>query len=193
MDLAWVPVYRHINQALWLDLEKRLVTPEALKVRRFELLLRALGIDHAATEYSERYLQCLAGCSELVDGALEVLQALSSTCQFAIVTNGLQAVQRPRVERSAIRNFISEIIISEEIRHAKPAAEYFDAVFERIGRPARREVLLVGDSWSSDIQGAVNYGIDACWYNPACKPRPATPRVTYEIASLRELPKLLGL
>lgn len=182
---ACVPIYREVNQALWLELEKRLVTPDALKVRRFEVLLRRLGIDHPATNFSDLYLECLAGCSELVDGAQEVLETLSSSCRFAIVTNGLKAVQRSRVERSAIRDLVSEI--SEEIGHAKPGCEFFQVAFERLGHPSKTEVLLVGDSWSSDIQGAANYGIDACWYNPGRKPRPEAPTISCEIASLREL------
>jgi hypothetical protein len=37
------------------------------------------------------------------------------------------------------------------------------------------------------IQGAVQYGIDACWYNPGRKPRPTNYEITREIAFLREL------
>jgi len=46
---------------------------------------------------------------------------------------------------------------------------------------------MIGDGWASDIQGAIGYGIDACWYNPGRKPRPTSPEITREIASLREL------
>jgi 2-haloacid dehalogenase len=46
---------------------------------------------------------------------------------------------------------------------------------------------MIGDGWASDIQGAAQYGIDACWYNPGKKPRPTTLEITREIASLREL------
>ena len=28
------------------------------------------------------------------------------------------------------------------------------------------KVLMIGDSYSADIAGAVNFGIDAVWYNP---------------------------
>jgi 2-haloacid dehalogenase len=189
---AWVPAYRQINQKLWLDFENGLVTADVLKVRRFETLLLTLGIDHPAEDFSDPYLRSLAGCSELVEGAIEVLRTLRTRCRFAIVTNGLQLVQRPRVEHSAIRDLISEIVISEEIGHAKPARGFFDVVFARLGYPTREEVLLVGDSWSSDIQGAVNYGIAACWFNPTGKPRPASPPIQYEISSLGELLPICG-
>ena len=48
-----------------------------------------------------------------------------------------------------------------------------------------------GDSLSSDIEGAVSYGIDACWYNPMGQPRPARPAITYEIRQLSGLLDLL--
>ena len=107
--------------------------------------------------------------------------------RIAILTNGLQVVQRGRLARSVIRDHIADIIISEEIGHAKPAKEFFDVAMARLGNPSKRDVLMIGDGWNSDIQGAVQYGIDACWYNPARKPRPTNLEITREIASLREL------
>ena len=51
---------------------------------------------------------------------------------------------------------------------------------------------MIGDGWASDIQGAAQYGIDACWYNPGRRRRPADCEITREIASLRELCDWLG-
>jgi 2-haloacid dehalogenase len=186
-DPGYVATYRRINQALWQALERGEVKPDALKVRRFELLLEAIGVAYPAAALSEIYLRCLADCSELVEGAEEVLSALHGQCQAAIVTNGLQAVQRRRVARSSIRDRIAHLIISEEIGCAKPAREYFDITFARLGHPPKNRVLMVGDSWFSDMQGAADYGIDTCWFNPRRLARPATPAITCEITSLREL------
>jgi FMN phosphatase YigB (HAD superfamily) len=47
--------------------------------------------------------------------------------------------------------------------------------------------LMIGDGWASDIVGAVQYGIDALWYNSGRLPRPSDLAITGEIASLREL------
>jgi len=190
-DVGCLSTYQRINQDLWKALEKGLITPDKLKVRRFEQLFEALGVSHPAAPFAESYLQCLANCSDLVDGAHDVVSALKPKYRMAIVTNGLSAVQRPRLARSSIRDCMAEIIISEEIGCAKPAAEFFDAAFARIGQPLRSEVLLIGDNWSSDIQGAALYGIDACWYNPNRSPRPAAPPITSEITSLHELLPLL--
>ena len=129
--------------------------------------------------------------SELVEDAEAVLGALHAQYKIAILTNGLQVVQRGRLARSAIRHHISDIIISEEIGAAKPAAEFFDTAFARLGHPSKREVLMIGDGWASDIAGAVRYGIDVVWYNPGRNPRPSNLAIAGEIASLRELIKLL--
>lgn len=82
---------------------------------------------------------------------------------------------------------------SEETGAAKPAQAFFDTAFARLGYPSKREVLMIGDGWASDIQGAVQYGIDACWYNPGRKPRPGSHEITRDIGSLRELTDWLGL
>jgi YjjG family noncanonical pyrimidine nucleotidase len=169
-----------------------LITPEALKVRRFEMLFGSAGIEQSPAGFSSVYLDCLAGCSELIDGTSEVLNVLRRKHRLAILTNGLQKVQRSRLARSAIRDHISEIIISEEIGVAKPAAAFFDVAFARSGNPPRREVLMIGDNWVSDIQGASRYGMDTCWFNPRRQSRPDQLEITWEITSLWELIKLAG-
>lgn len=187
-DSTHLATFRQINAELWHALEQRRVTPDELKVRRFELLLAAVGTPHAPGSFGEVYLQFLGACPELIDGAAELLQALRSQYRIAILTNGLRKVQRRRLERSAIRDYVSEIIVSEEIGHAKPAREYFDIAFARAGNPAKHVVLMIGDNWNSDILGAGQFGIDTCWYNPGRQPRPASPVITHEIVALEELP-----
>lgn len=183
--------YRGFNRDLWLTLEKGLITPDALKVRRFELLFEAMGLAHSATEFSAIYLDCLAGRSELMDGAREMVEALRPKYRMAVLTNGLQAVQRPRLARSPIREHISDLVISEEIGWAKPAKEFFDIALARLDHPAKREILMIGDNWVSDIQGASRYGLDTCWFNPRRQRRPDDPAITLEIASWQELTEWL--
>jgi 2-haloacid dehalogenase len=184
---GYLATYQRINQTLWQAVERGEITPGVVKIKRFELLLEAIGVGGSAAVWSANYLECLAACSELIEDAGEVLRALHGKYRIAILTNGLQVVQRGRLARSVIRDHIADIIISEEIGFAKPAKEFFDIALARLEHPSVREVLMIGDGWASDIQGAAQYGIDACWYNPGKKPRPATPKITREIASLREL------
>ncbi len=62
-----------------------------------------------------------------------------------------------------------------------------------MGNPPKADVLIIGDSLSSDITGGSNYGIDTCWINPKAKPRKDGITVTYEIADIRELLPILKL
>jgi len=192
-EASHLAAFQQINAELWHALEQRQTTPDRLKVRRFELLLSTVGVKHVPGPFGEVYLQYLGACPQLIDGAVELLKSLHGDYRIAILTNGLKKVQRRRLECSAIRDYVSDIIVSEEIGFAKPAREYFDVAFSRAGNPAKQGVLMIGDSWNSDIRGAAQYGIDACWFNPGRQPRPASPAIKHEIAALAELPALLGV
>jgi 2-haloacid dehalogenase len=185
-------VYREVNRRCWQALERGELSPEALRTRRFELLFAAVGITADVETFGAGYLENLAQAAHLLDGAAEVLAALRDRYRFAIITNGLAAVQHGRLARSAIRDDIAALIISEEVGSAKPAPGIFDAAFAAMGDPCKAEVLMIGDSLTSDIQGACDYGIDACWFNPRSQPRPDHVPITYEISRLEELIVLLG-
>lgn len=184
---ASLETYRRIDQEQWRALEKGLVTLDVLKVRRFELLFKAIGVTQPASAFSSVYLDYLAECSELVDGAYETLDVLRQQYRMAILTNGLKTVQRSRLAHSTIREHIADIIISEEIGFAKPAREFFEAAFTRLGCSSKQSVLMIGDNWVSDIQGASRYGLDTCWFNPRRRPRPDETPINIEITSLKEL------
>jgi 2-haloacid dehalogenase len=183
--------YQRINTELWQALEKGLITPAALGVRRFESLFAEFKLDLAPQTFSHAYLEQLATCSELIEGAAELLQALHARYRLVIVTNGLKAVQRSRLACSPIRDYITEMVISEEVGASKPHQAIFDATFERIGRPLKSEVLMIGDNLTSDIAGGCRYGLDTCWYNPTNQPTPKDLEITYQIKLLAEIADFL--
>jgi 2-haloacid dehalogenase len=186
-DERYMDSYRRINQDLWHLLEQQEIKPEVLRVRRFELFLEDIKLSASVEELAATYIEQLGLCFDLIEGAHEVLQALHVKSKIAIVTNGLTTVQRSRLVLSPIKPFISELIISEEIGAAKPHAAFFDIAFERTGNPPKSDVLIIGDSLSSDMQGGLNSGIDTCWFNPAGAQRPADLKITYEIRRLTEV------
>jgi 2-haloacid dehalogenase len=185
--------YQRINKQLWRALENGLITHGVLGVRRFESFFEELQLDLSPHSFSPAYLEQLGTCSELIAGAVEILQALHTRYQLAIVTNGLKSVQRSRLACSPIRDYIAEIVISEEVGASKPDRAIFDAAFERIGRPLKSEVLMIGDSLTSDIEGGHRYGVDTCWYNPTNQSQSVDLEITYQIRNLGELADLLKL
>jgi len=126
----------------------------------------------------------------MLDGALEMLETLGKSCTFILITNGISTVQRSRLKAADIGKYFREIIISEEIGFKKPEKGFFDAAMKKSGYPPHNEVLVVGDSLSSDIKGGADYGLDTCWYNPDSNENPTGIIPSYEISSLNDLYKI---
>ena len=179
--------YESINRPLWHQLDLGEVTKDFLVVERFRRFLAQKGIDRDPAECNRIQLSGLGSSTALLPHALEVIEKLSRTHKLYIVTNAVASVQRARLSASAIAPYITAAFISEEAGAAKPSRAYFDYVMARIDGITAENCLVIGDSLSSDIQGAVNAGLPACWYNLKGEPRPADLPIDYEIRDLREL------
>ena len=186
----YLPIYHKHNQQVWREFEQGLLTPLQLRTKRFQLLFAEIGLISDPQLFSPLYLKNLALGSDLFDGVADTLLTLSKDYHIGLVTNGLADVQRPRLENSSIYQLIEKVFISEELGAAKPDKAYFDFVFKEIGNPQKNEVLIIGDSPTSDMLGGIQYGIDTCWYNPSQKT--AALPVTYQIQTMTELIPLLG-
>lgn len=179
--------YESFNRPLWQQLDRGEVTKEFLVVERFRRFLAAMNVDADPAECNRIQLAGLGSSTALLPHALEVIERLSHTHQLYIVTNAVASVQRARLASSAIAPYITAAFISEEAGSAKPSKAYFDYVFDHIDGITSDNCLVIGDSLSSDIQGAINAGLPACWYNLKNDPRPADMAIDYEIHDLREL------
>ena len=69
--------------------------------------------------------------------------------------------------------------------------EFFDHVFENIGHYEKDEVLIIGDSLTSDMQGGNNAGIICCWYNPNHLENTKGIKIDHEIDNLWQLEEIL--
>lgn len=181
------PLYKKINSKLWKDLEKGLIAGEELKYKRFEEFFNA--IDHSANieNVSHSFLQHLAHDAYLFDDSLPLLDYLKDKYRLSIITNGLKFVQDIKIDKSDIRGYFEDIVISEEAGVSKPDSKIFDIALSNLNHNEKHNVLMIGDSLSSDISGGFGFGIDTCWYNPEGKVNTSDVKPTYEINSLKEL------
>lgn len=180
--------YEKINKGVWLDFQKKKITSEKLRTERFRLFFKQEDLDLSAAEISPVYLYNLSQGTDLLPGALEVVEYFTGKCQLALATNGLSDVQRPRFAASQLADYFQHIFISEEIGHPKPEKAYFDHIFSIL--PFRTSTLMVGDNFSSDIVGGINAGINTCWFNPENKENTTELQPHYEISDLLELKDL---
>lgn len=180
--------YHQINDGLWKRFETGAVSKNELQTARFSILFRELGIRQDAAAFNVRYMAELGKGAYLLDGAYDVCKKLYERgTKLCIVTNGDAAAQRSRIGRSALGEFFDELFISEELGARKPEKLFFERVLARLGAFDRREMLIVGDSLSSDVAGGNAAEIDTCWFNPRNAENATKAVPTYEIRSLREL------
>lgn len=182
--------YDGINKALWAGVERGEVTPDDVKTLRFHQLAESIGLDVDPLAMAETFAAGLGANGELFPGAKEVLDALHGSVQMALVTNGLSAVQRARIDRLDLDRYFEAIVISAEVGQSKPGVAIFELTFQQLVQPAVESTLMIGDSLSSDIAGGRAFGVDTCWFNPDGLPA-ADPGPTHVVRTLAELPPLV--
>lgn len=188
----YIPLYRKINIAIWQEFERGEITQKHLKVERFRRFLNAMDVEGDATSFGDSFMDHLAQASFLFDGAEDLIKTLSKKYRMVIVTNGLTRVQKYRIRESVIATYFERVIISEEIGYAKPNPMIFTVGLKGIELPLKAEMVIIGDSMTSDIPGGINYGIDTILYNPNNKEYlDAGISPTYEVYSLESLYEIL--
>ena len=109
-----------------------------------------------------------------------------------MVTNGVVITQNIKMKNSGFDRIVDGVFISDELGFEKPRAEFFEKAFERISDFQREKAILIGDSLTSDMRGANNAGVCACWYNPDGKENDKGVTLDYEIENLQQLYTVLG-
>jgi putative hydrolase of the HAD superfamily len=180
-------VYNAISAELWGQFERGETTLNDLRVTRFERLFSELGIGAEPESFNIDFMSDLGQQTQLLPGAEDVVRELSSRFRLLLATNGIAVVQRPRFARSSIRKYFEDVVISDEIGVAKPQTGFMKEAFSRMGDPQKSEVLMIGDSLSSDIAGGANFGIDTCWFNPNALSLDGFPKPTFMIEDLTEI------
>ena len=180
-------LYHKCNADLWRDFDRGLCTKEYLLVERFRRYLAITGERADPEALNRDHLRALGEGAMLLPGAEELCRVLSRDHRLYLLTNAVASVQKTRFANSAIAPYFQGVFISEEVGVGKPDPAYFDYVFHAVPGLARDNALVIGDSLSSDIQGANNAGLPCCWFNPKGQPRPQGLRIDYEIRALEEL------
>lgn len=184
---ALIPTFKQLAAPLWRQLEAGELTLETLNGERFRRLIEHTGLDLDPAVLAPEYLSWLGRSGELWPGAIDLLDQLHGDVALGLVTNGYSEVQRPRLERFGLTGYFSSVTVSSEIGHAKPSQAFFDVALDAHGNPDRAEVLVVGDSLTSDIAGGFAAGCATCWFNPTGKEVPAAPRIDHVAATLADV------
>ena len=189
-------VFRQINNGLWQSIEKGELTFEALQKKRWNMIFNRLGISFDGEVFEKYFRACLFDSAIPEDGAMELLAYLHGKYTLCVASNGpyLQQVNRLRI--SGMLPYFSHLFISEEIGSAKPSEHFFKACMQRLHSKAGEEVLpgemlIIGDSLSSDMALGTQFGMQTCFYNPQRQPIPRGMELQYTVSTLREIESIL--
>ena len=184
--------YSTINRSYWQRLERgELTKPQVLEGRFLEFFSK-YGIDTGcAAAFNAQYQISLGDTFCFHDGGLETVQALRGKVRQYAVTNGTRIAQERKLKGSGLAELLDGVFISEILGGEKPGIGFFQQVWEQIGTYAPDEVMIVGDSLTSDIQGGNNAGILCCWFNPNGAPAPENLQIDYNIQTLSQVLDLI--
>ena len=197
-------LYKPHNLELWDKYGKNQLTKEYLSFDRFFFPLmhgsrvgerlkakgERQGVAALAERLSEDFLNMTTARFSLLEGAEELVRYLAKKYPLTVVTNGFVEVQYEKFDKSGLRDCFAHIVLSEEVGCQKPNPRIFEEALRMNGLQAE-DVVMIGDSWNSDIQGAINAGIDQIWIRKSKDPIPAGQTATYLVQSLFEVMEIL--
>lgn len=183
-----VASYSKINDKYWQALERGEMSKPEILVGRFTEFFESIGVDASlGPEFNSDYQVTLGDYVVFEENAQEVLESEKGKYRLIAVTNGTKIAQTKKLKTSGLEQIFDAVYISEDVGIEKPNVGYFDKVFESEGITDKSEVLIIGDSLTSDMQGGNNAGIDTCWYNKRNVTNTKGVDITYEIHSLKDI------
>lgn len=173
----WFAKYNAHNSDLWVLYGKGQVTKDFLYLDHFLYpLCHQMGIEtqlaptplrEMAKRMADEYVYLTNAYCTLMPDAEEVVRYLAARYPLTIVSNGFLECQYHKVEHTGLATYFKHVILSEEVNIQKPQPEIFQRAIEanRAELPDLQpsEVVMIGDSYTSDIAGAKAAGIDSIW------------------------------
>lgn len=140
---------------------------------RFERTMQSLGLSGlSADALNAAYMAYYARHWTFPDEARDAFHALADAFPVGILTNGFAEIQRAKFERfPELQRRADALVISEDVGVMKPHPEIFAHAAERAGVP-NAALLYVGDSYTSDVEGARGAGWQVAWYTTEETPTP---------------------
>lgn len=189
-------IFNQINTGLWQQIEKGKITLNELEEIRWNMIFEHLGVSGDGAAFEKFFRDCLFESAIPENGAVELLGYLHGGYVLCAASNGPYHQQVNRLKISGMLPFFSDLFISEEIGCSKPSEEFFDACLKRLNSRMKQnilpeEIMIIGDSLSSDIAGGINYGLKTCYYNPHMKAIPCELKPDYVVTTLKEIKNIL--
>jgi len=185
-------LYSKINVKYWEMLEREELTKPEVLVGRFKEFFETVGIDSSyAVPFNDEYQIRLGDTIVFCDDSYKLISELKDKYIQCVVSNGTIIAQTRKIEKSGLNKIMDKIYLSEQLGYEKPNIHFFDKLFADYPEISKDEMIIIGDSLTSDIRGGNNVGITTCWYNPKHCENNAGVCVDYEISNLNKILEIL--
>lgn len=188
-------VFEEVNGKIWRQLERKEITFEQLEIERFQRFFDTIHVSFDGQVFEKYFRDSLYQSAIIEDGALEMVKYLFGKYDLYLASNGPYQQQKQRIELSGLMPYFKDAFISEEIGASKPSVLFFEEAEKRINLnreiPVKKaEMMIIGDSLTSDMLGGMQYGIHTCFYNKH-KQEVTDKKVDYVIYSLDEVQNIM--
>ena len=128
--------------------------------------IAAIGYPESAVDpFKHAFRAAWGETHTLVPEAKEMLDVLRAKgYRLFAASNSFGHLQRRRLERTGILSYFEDTYISMDIGYDKPDIRFFQEALHRCGLQPN-EVLMIGDSMTTDILGAQAAGIEALFFD----------------------------
>lgn len=164
---SFVEIYAPINQACWKLYQVDKISHEELRYKRLKDSFDALNYsisDEDINQMSVDYITYLPENNMLFDGAKEVLDYLKLKYKLHIITNGFAEVQYKKLNNSGISDYFISVTNSEMAGVKKPNPKIFEYALSK-ANANKQNSIMIGDCIDADVKGALDFGIDAIFFN----------------------------
>jgi YjjG family noncanonical pyrimidine nucleotidase len=164
---SFVEIYAPINQACWKLYQVDKISHEELRYKRLKDSFDALNYsisDEDINQMSVDYITYLPENNMLFDGAKEVLDYLNLKYKLHIITNGFAEVQYKKLNNSGISDYFISVTNSEMAGVKKPNPMIFEYALSK-ANANKQNSIMIGDCIDADVKGALDFGIDAIFFN----------------------------
>ena len=186
----FIETYTRNNHQLWAEYHTGKITKTELRETRFKRTFMELGVhpDVLPVAFEDDYVKLCPTKTNLFPHAHETLQYLQGKYKLHLISNGFKEASTLKIGNTNLGQYFEQVIISEVVGVNKPDKAIFEHALKVAGAE-KHESIMIGDSLEADVYGALNFGMDAIYFNPFNAPKPDD--VPLQVNGLRELMGML--
>ena len=168
INLELINDFSKIDRKLWNtgSYNSVKVSSDKIPLKRFEILFSKHNIINVdVSKVNDLFMEGFSKAIYPYEESESILEYLTNKGYvITVATNGLMKLQYPRIVNSSLGKYITQIVASEEVSYNKPNPSIFNKILED-NNFLPKQAIVIGDSLSNDIQGAINAKVKSIWFN----------------------------